>query len=234
MNKKLKKMLAMLSMSGAGILASVGAEKGNEYDMSDIFDNAAVTQTIHTDKVFSLPGGIQIKKSELDKIKQDNRELAGVDLLIKEVDGFDGVKLKDGKKTHYLIMNSDQLTKDGLPDVSFLTNGSVDDLTKAHQMSADDFKKVNDSMTKLVIQMGEKGAFDLDTVHKFLKGKAKEAGYSSWKLALAGTSDLLEGTFDTVFEARNQHPDMSLAKKNGLPPDDNKKYYVLANNHLEL
>jgi len=212
---KLKKILAGASLTAASMLSSLAAHEkaGNESYPTDTLSQTPMTMNIQMEKTFELPGGISIKKSDLDKIKQENKELANVDLLTTENDGFDGLKLKKGKKTHYVLMDTNTFQGNNIPSLTFLTS-EQNDLSKAHQMTDKDFKIVNEEVTQLVLKMGEKGLFDLNKVTNFLKDEAKKRGYSSMMLAFAGPETMMENALDVVFGARNlKTPDLSIAKK---------------------
>lgn len=212
---KLKKILAGASLTAASMLSSLSAHEKASHDAytSDTLDNAPMSMTIQTEKTFELPGGISIKKSDLDKIKKENKELANVDLLTAENDGFDGLKLKKGNKTHYVLMDANTFQGNDIPALTFLTSEN-DDLSQARQMTDKDFKVVNEDVTQLVVKMGKKGLFDLNEVTTFLKDEAKKQGYSSMMLAFAGPETMMTNALDAVFEARNlKTPDLSVAQK---------------------
>lgn len=227
---KLKKILAGASLTAASMLSSLAAHEkaGNESYSADTLSQPSMTMTVQMEKTFELPGGISIKKSDLDKIKQENKELANVDLLTAENDGFDGLKLKKEGKTHYVLMDANTFQGNDIPALTFLTS-EQDDLSQAHQMSSKDFKEVNEDVTQLVVKMGKKGLFDLNEVTTFLKDEAKKQGYSSMMLAFAGPETMMENALDAVFEARNlKTPDLSVAKK-GKDFDNGKKLYASVN-----
>lgn len=212
---KLKKFLAGASLTTASILSSVAAHEKAASDSYSIdsLTSAPMSMSIKTEKTFELPGGIFIKKSNLDKIKKENKELSNIDLLTTENDGFDGLKLKKGKKTHYVLMDANTFQGNNIPSLTFLTSEN-DDLSQAHQMTDKDFKIVNEEVTQLVLKMGEKGLFDLNKVTNFLKNEAKKKGYSNMMLAFAGPETMMENALDVVFEARNfKTPDLRIAKK---------------------
>ncbi len=208
---KLKKYLSIASMGSAGMLASLSAaEKGTSYE-TDTMDPAPITMSVDTEKSFNLPGGISIKKSELDKIKQDNPELSDIGLLTAEENGFDGLKMKLDDKTHFVLMDGNSFSSD-IPSLMFLTS-KTGDLSNATQMSERDFKKVNDNISSLVVKLGKKGAFDLDGVITYLKDEAKKQGYPSAVLMFAGPETLVSYAMEEVFEARNKNTPPMISDK---------------------
>ena len=227
---KLKKILAGASLTAASMLSSLAAHEkaSNDSYSTDAPSQTSMTMTVQMEKTFNLPGGISIKKSDLDKIKKDNKELSNVDLLTTENDGFDGLKLKKGNKTHYVLMDGNTFQGNNIPALTFLTS-EHDDLSQAHQMTDKDFKTVNEDVTQLIMKMGKKGLFNLDEVTTFLKDEAKKQGYSSMMLAFAGPETMMENALDAVFDARNLNtPDLSIAKK-GKDFDNGKKLYAVVN-----